>query len=144
MYSFVWWWTITTAIHIFTNKGDTNSKCNGILYHAVDICRHSGNNFWFRPRAKLRTDAKKSLITFLLLFKHHLPVLVTDNTWQFVMMTGTKANHKLLPQPVDSPNFRPLLRLSAVVDSPDAHWRQLFVDSRFQCEKKNFRKNYWR
>ena len=27
------------------------------------------------------------------------------------MMTGTKANHKLLPQPVDSPNFLPLLRL---------------------------------
>ena len=52
------------------------------------------------------------------------------------MMTGTKANHKLLPLPVDSPNFLPLLRLSAVVDSPDAHWRQLFVDSRFQCEKK--------
>ena len=37
------------------------------------------------------------------------------------MMTGTKANHKLLPQPVDSPNLLPLLRLSAVVDSPDAH-----------------------
>ena len=52
------------------------------------------------------------------------------------MTTGTKANHKLLPQPVDSPNFLPLLRLLAVVDSPDAHWRQLFLDSRFQCEKK--------
>ena len=52
------------------------------------------------------------------------------------MMTRTIANHKLLPQPVDSPNFLPLLRLSAVVDSPDAHWRQLFVDPRFQAEKK--------
>ena len=30
----------------------------------MDICRHSGHNFWFRPRAKLRTDAKKNLITF--------------------------------------------------------------------------------
>ena len=58
------------------------------------------------------------------------------------MMTGTKANHKLLPQPVDSPNLLPLLRLSAVVDSPDAHWRHLFVDSRFQAGKKNFPKNY--
>ena len=57
-------------------------------------------------------------------------------------MTGTNANHKLLPQPVDSPNSLPLLRLSAVVDSPDAHWRQLFVDCRFQAGKKKFRKNY--
>ena len=52
------------------------------------------------------------------------------------MMTGTNANHKLLPQPVNSPNFLPLLHLSAVVDSPDAHWRQLFTDPRFQAEKK--------
>ena len=54
------------------------------------------------------------------------------------MMTGTIANHKLLLQPVDSPNFLPLLRLSAVVDSPDAHWRQLFINSRFQAKGHNF------
>ena len=56
------------------------------------------------------------------------------------MTTGTKANHKLLPQLVDSPNFLPLLRLPAVVDSPDAHWRQLFVDYRFQAGEKNSEK----